>query len=126
MKLVENTKCKRFNQGEIMNQNIDLTSGNIVDKLVRLSLPIMGTSFIQIAYSLTDMIWVGKNGSNSVAAVGTAGFYPWLAMAFIMISKIGGEIKVAQSVGEKNLKDTKNYIKSAIEINLILSTKTNI
>ena len=122
MKLVENTKCKRFNQGEIMNQNIDLTSGNIVDKLVRLSLPIMGTSFIQIAYSLTDMIWVGKNGSNSVAAVGTAGFYPWLAMAFIMISKIGGEIKVAQSVGEKNLKDTKNYIKSAIEINLILST----
>ena len=105
-----------------MNQNIDLTSGNIVDKLVRLSLPIMGTSFIQIAYSLTDMIWVGKNGSNSVAAVGTAGFYPWLAMAFIMISKIGGEIKVAQSVGEKNLKDTKNYIKSAIEINLILST----
>lgn len=104
-----------------MNKNIDLTNGNIVEKLIKLALPIMGTSFIQIAYSLTDMIWVGRNGSNSVAAVGTAGFYPWLAMAFIMISKIGGEIKVAQSVGEKNLKDTKYYIKSAIEINIILS-----
>ena len=104
-----------------MSKQIDLTSGNIVEKLVKLSLPIMGTAFIQIAYSLIDMIWVGKIGSKSVAAVGTAGFYPWLAMAFIMISKVGGEIKVAQSVGEKNEKDTKYYIKSAIEINMILS-----
>lgn len=104
-----------------MSKQIDLTNGNIVEKLVKLSLPIMGTAFIQIAYSLIDMIWVGKIGSKSVAAVGTAGFYPWLAMAFIMISKVGGEIKVAQSVGEKNEKDTKYYIKSAIEINIILS-----
>lgn len=104
-----------------MNKQIDLTSGNIVEKLVKLSLPIMGTAFIQIAYSLIDMIWVGKIGSKSVAAVGTAGFYPWLAMAFIMISKVGGEIKVAQSVGEKNEKDTRYYIKSAIEINMLLS-----
>ena len=104
-----------------MSKQIDLTSGDITGKLVRLSLPIMGTSFIQIAYSLIDMIWVGKIGSNAVAAVGTAGFYPWLSMAFIMISKVGGEIKVAQSVGEKNEKDTRYYIKSAIEINIILS-----
>lgn len=104
-----------------MSKQIDLTSGNIVEKLVKLSLPIMGTAFIQIAYSLIDMIWVGKIGSKSVAAVGTAGFYPWLAMAFIMISKVGGDIKVAQSVGEKNEKGTKYYIKSAIEINMILS-----
>lgn len=104
-----------------MDKKIDLTSGNIVQELAKLSLPIMGTAFIQIAYSLIDMIWVGKTGSKSVAAVGTAGFYPWLAMAFIMISKVGGEIKVAQSVGEKNEKDTRYYIKSAIEINMILS-----
>ena len=56
------------------------------------------------------MMWVGKNGSNSVAAVGTAGFYPWLAMAFVMFSKIGGEVKVAQSMGEKNIKEVKSYI----------------
>ena len=104
-----------------MSKNIDLTEGNIVEKLVKLALPIMGTAFIQIAYSLIDMIWVGRIGSKAVASVGPAGFYPWLAMAFIMISKVGGEIKVAQSVGEKNEKDTKYYIKSAIEINMILS-----
>lgn len=104
-----------------MNKRLDLTQGSITEKLIKLALPIMGTSFIQMAYNMIDMIWVGKDGSNAVAAVGTAGFYPWLAMAFIMISKIGGEIKVAQSIGQHNIKGTKSYIKAAIEINLILS-----
>ncbi|CEH34653.1 MATE efflux protein [Romboutsia lituseburensis] len=104
-----------------MEQRINLTEGKITEKLIKLSLPIMGTSFIQMAYNMIDMIWVGKVGSSSVAAVGTAGFYPWLAMAFIMISKIGGEVKVAQSIGENDLDKTKLYIKSSIEINIILS-----
>lgn len=104
-----------------MKDRIDLTEGKIASKLIKLALPIMGTSFIQMAYNLTDMIWVGKAGSNAVAAVGTAGFFPWLAMAFITISKIGGEVKVAQSIGEGDIKSTKSFIKAAIEINIILS-----
>ena len=104
-----------------MDKKIDLTEGGIVEKLVKIAIPIMATSFIQIAYNLIDMMWVGKNGSKSVAAVGTAGFYPWLAMAFVMFSKIGGEVKVAQSMGEKNTKEVKSYIKSSIEINVFLS-----
>ena len=104
-----------------MKDRIDLTSGSIVDKLIKLAIPIMGTSFIQMAYNLTDMMWVGKIGSSAVAAVGTAGFYPWLASALIMISRVGGEVKVSQSIGENNLKSSKSYIKSAIEINIILA-----
>ncbi len=104
-----------------MENRIDLTEGKITKKLIKLSLPIMGTSFIQMAYNMIDMIWVGKIGSSAVAAVGTAGFFPWLAMAFVMISKIGGEIKVAQSIGENSVDKTKSYIKAAIEINIILS-----
>ncbi len=104
-----------------LENRIDLTEGRIIEKLIKLALPIMGTSFIQMAYNLIDMICVGKVGSSAVAAVGTAGFYPWLAMAFIMISKIGGEVKVSQSIGKNNTDEAKSYIKSAIEINIILS-----
>ena len=104
-----------------MNKRIDLTTGKITEKLLKLALPIMATSFIQMAYNLIDMLWVGKVGSNAVASVGTAGFFTWLAMAFITISKVGAEVKVAQSIGEHNIEETKTYIKSAIEINLILS-----
>lgn len=104
-----------------MKNRLDLTEGRITEKLLRLSLPIMGTSFIQMGYNMIDMIWVGKAGSKAVAAVGTAGFFPWLAMAFIMISKVGGEVKVAQSIGENNINTTKSYIKSAVEINIMLA-----
>ncbi len=104
-----------------MDKRIDLTQGNITSKLIALSLPIMGTSFIQMAYNMTDMIWIGKIGSDAVAAVGTAGFFTWLAMAFIMISKVGAEIKVAQSVGQKDFKSAKAYIISALQINVVFA-----
>ena len=51
-----------------MKRKVDLVSGNIIKTLIALSLPILGTSFIQMAYSLVDMIWIGKAGSAAVAA----------------------------------------------------------
>ena len=104
-----------------MDKRIDLTQGSMTGRLIRLALPIMGTSFIQMAYNMTDMMWIGRVGSNAVAAVGTAGFFTWLAMAFIMVSKIGAEIKVSQSIGKQDMEATKSYIVSAIQINIVLA-----
>ena len=104
-----------------MKERIDLTEGKITEKLIKLALPIMGTSFIQMAYNMIDMIWVGKAGSSAVAAVGTAGFFPWLGMALIAISRVGGEVQVAQSMGKNDIESTKSYIKAAIEVNIILA-----
>lgn len=104
-----------------MNERIDLTDGPINGKLVKLALPIMATSFIQMAYNLTDMLWMGRVGSSAVAAVGTAGFFSNLAFALAMISKVGAEVKVAQSIGRKDEKAARNYIVSALQINIILS-----
>ncbi|SCY82119.1 MATE family efflux transporter [Alkaliphilus peptidifermentans] len=98
-----------------------LTEGSISKALIKLALPIMGTSFVQMAYNLTDMMWVGRLGSLSVAAVGTAGFFTWFAMALIFISKIGAEVGVAQSVGREDIESVKKYVKSAIQINVVLA-----
>ncbi len=102
-----------------MSKSLDLTTGSIFKKLFKLSLPIMGTAFMQCGYNMVDMFWVGKMGADAVAAVGTAGFYPWLAEALIVIARIGGEVKVAQSIGEKNEHKTRKYIQSAIELNIV-------
>ncbi len=104
-----------------MDKRIDLTTGSITGKLVKLALPIMGVAFIQTAYNLIDMIWIGKMGSHAVAAVGTAGFFTWLAEAFIMLTKLGASIKVSQSIGQKNYEKTKAYIISALQMNLVLA-----
>ena len=42
----------------------NLTHGPINRQLFNLAMPIMATSFIQMAYSLTDMAWVGRFGRN--------------------------------------------------------------
>lgn len=104
-----------------MQNKVDLTNGNITKTLITLALPIMGTSFIQMAYNLIDMMWVGRIGSDAVAAVGTAGYFPWFAMAFVAISRVGAEVMVAQSIGKNENDKAKDYIKSSIEINIILS-----
>ena len=83
-----------------MKKKVDLVSGNIVKTLMALSLPILGTSFIQMAYNLVDMIWIGKAGSAAVAAVGTAGFFSWFGNSMVMITKTGAEVGVSQSIGK--------------------------
>ncbi|MDU1412102.1 MAG: MATE family efflux transporter [Clostridium sp.] len=104
-----------------MEERIDLTEGSINGKLVKLALPIMATSFIQMAYNLTDMLWMGQVGSAAVAAVGTAGFFSNLANALAMITKVGAEVKVAQSVGRKDENATRKYIVSVLQINILMS-----
>lgn len=100
---------------------IDLTEGNIFKKITILALPIMGTSLIQSAYSMTDMIWVGRLGSRAVTAVGTAGVFTWFAFAFITIPQIGAAVGVSQSVGRKDVKETKNYIRHSLQMNLVFA-----
>ena len=55
-----------------------------------LALPIMATSLIQMAYNMTDMIWIGRVSANAVAAVGAAGMYLWLANGLAMIPRWAG------------------------------------
>lgn len=99
-----------------METSANLTKGNIVESMFKLALPIMGTSFVQMAYSLIDMIWVGRLGTGAVAAVGTAGFFTWLANAFILIPKIGAEVGVAQSTGRNDNKEIKSYVRNSIQM----------
>lgn len=104
-----------------MKKQINLISGNILKSLIALSLPILGTSFIQMAYNMTDMIWIGRVGSAAVAAVGTAGFFPWLGMALSYISKVGIEVGVSQSIGKGDKIERDKFIVNSILINIVLA-----
>lgn len=102
-----------------MKKSVNLVSGNIVNTLLKLSIPILGTSFIQMAYNLVDMMWVGRIGSDAVAAVGTAGFFTWFGSSLVFISKIGTEIGVSQSIGKDDIKEKNKFIYNGLFINII-------
>ncbi|MBS7525867.1 MATE family efflux transporter [Fusibacter paucivorans] len=97
-----------------------LTEGAIVKKLLKLTLPIMGTSFLQMAYNLTDMFWIGFMGSKAVAALGIAGFFSWLSMAFVLISRVGTEIRVAQLVGGDRDKEAKTIARTGVQLTAVM------
>ena len=99
----------------------DLVHGNIFKSLLFLSLPILGTSFIQMAYNMIDMIWIGRIGSDAVAAVGTAGFFTWFGSAFIFISRIGTEVGISHSIGRGDKKAQNKYVYNGILINIVIA-----
>ena len=80
----------------------DLTTGPILHQLFKLAGPIMATSFVQMAYSLTDMAWVGRLGSEAVAAIGAVGILTWMSSSLSLLNKVGTEVSVAQAIGQKD------------------------
>ncbi len=87
----------------------DLTQGNLLGHLYRLALPIMGTSFVQMAYSFTDMAWLGRLSSEAVAAVGTISVFLWIAQSVAYFNKTGSEVTIGQSIGRKALDEARLY-----------------
>lgn len=104
-----------------MKQVKDLTQGPILSSLIKLSLPIIGTSFMQMAYNLTDMMWLGMLGSEAVASVGAASFFSWFGTSLLLITRIGAEVGVSQSVGRRDLTRASGYALHAIVWALILA-----
>ena len=92
----------------------NLTQGNTYKQLIKLSLPIMGTSLIQMSYNLMDMFWVGKLSSEAVSAAGIAGYVLWIGFAIAALCKTGAEVGCAQSIGRRNKEEAQHFINNAI------------
>lgn len=82
----------------------DLTQGKVLPNLLRLAFPLMGTSFLQMAYSLLAMAWVGRlpveHGSFS-NAIGPIGILMWLTFSITLLPMVGAEISVGQAIGRR-------------------------
>ena len=98
----------------------DLTQGPIFQKLVTLSLPIMATSFMQMAHNMANMFWLGRLGREYVAAAGLAGQFLWLAMAFMLMCRIGAEIGVSQNMGQGKPETARQYAQSGFILALFI------
>lgn len=99
----------------------DLTRGPIARQIVTLAAPIIGTSFIQVAYSFTDMAWVGRLGSREIAALGVISVLTWLASSIGALVKTGAEVLVAQGLGAQNRNSARCYAQHTSTLALYIS-----
>lgn len=96
-----------------------LTQGSILRVLTKLSMPIVIAAFFSTAYSITDMAWIGKLGGDVVAGVGTGGMYVWLSSGHIALSRMGGQILVAQELGKGNRSSAVRYAAETIRLTIL-------
>lgn len=97
------------------NQSVNLLQGPIFKSLSLLAIPIMATYFIQMAYNLVDMLWIGYLGSGAVASIGVSGNFMYLANGLVNMPKVGSQALVGQSLGAQNKKETRAYIQAAFQ-----------
>ncbi|MCL2227938.1 MAG: MATE family efflux transporter [Oscillospiraceae bacterium] len=100
----------------------DLTEGPIFNKLFKLSLPIMATSLMQTAHSLTNMFWLSWLGEGYVAAAGLVTQFIWLSMSLIIMFRTGAEIGVAQNMGKREPEMAKAYAQNGLMLAVVFGT----
>lgn len=106
----------------------NLTEGNILSSLLKLALPLMGTSFLQMAYTLLAMSWVGRLNSvsdsdivtKSEAAIGAIGMLLWLTSSIAYLAMIGAEVAIGQSVGARKLKKAAIYASHTTTVSIVI------
>lgn len=87
----------------------NLTTGPIGKHITRLSIPILGTSLLQMLYSFTDMAWLGRLSAEAVAAAGASSVFVWVANSFSLVNKVGAEVTVANAIGRGESEEAATY-----------------
>ncbi|KPL01048.1 MAG: hypothetical protein AMJ91_01770 [candidate division Zixibacteria bacterium SM23_73_3] len=79
----------------------DLTSGSITKDIFYLAGPVVVTMFLETAFSIADIFWVGKLGAVSLAAVISSAFLIWIIYSLVGAISVGVTALVARFIGAK-------------------------
>ncbi len=81
----------------------DLTTGPITKSIFYLAGPAVATFFLETAFYIADMFWVGKLGAVSLAAVISSAFLIWIIWSLVGAVSVGVTALVARFVGARQL-----------------------
>src|SRR5574344_3023462 len=89
---------------EIWKGEVDLTTGNLLWKILLFTLPVMLSSLFQLLYSTADLLVVNYfgGGAYSMAAVGNNGSLINLMVNTFVAISVGANVVVARYKGEQN------------------------
>ena len=84
-----------------------ILSGNMVKAILSLAIPIVINNFIQTMYNLTDTYWLGKLGTNEMAAISLVSPVQNIIINFGAGLTLAGSILISQYVGARDIKNAK-------------------
>jgi putative MATE family efflux protein len=78
---------------------LDLTSGPITRSIFYLAGPVVATMFLETAFSIADIFWVGKLGAVSLAAVISSAIVIWIIYSLVGAISVGVVALVSRFIG---------------------------
>jgi putative MATE family efflux protein len=79
----------------------DLTTGPVTGHLLKTTSFMLVTMVFQTLYFLVDLYWVGRLGTDAVAAVGVSGNLTFIVLALTQMLGVGTTTVVSHAVGRK-------------------------
>lgn len=84
------------------DRSVDVVDGKLFKPLLVLSAPIVASQVLNVGYNLADTFWVGRLGSDPVAALGYAWAIIFMVASLAIGLTIAGAVLVAQHKGNDN------------------------
>lgn len=93
----------------------DFTQGNILGKMIKFMIPVLGALILQAMYSAVDMLVVGRFGTDAgISAIATGSNIINMITFIIASLTMGVTVLISRYLGQKNEKKIGNVIGGAI------------
>lgn len=101
---------------------VNLSKGNVAVQLIRFSIPLLLSNFIQSCYSVADMIIVGQfAGTVAMSGVNIGGQLTFLITNMVFGLCAGATVLIGQYIGSNNREALKKTVSTLFTLLLILS-----
>ncbi len=98
-----------------------ILQGNMTKVIFTLALPLVLSNFIQTVYNLTDTYWVGKIGTDEVAAMVLVWPMIFFFMSLGMGFNIAGTALISQYIGSKQREEAADVAGQILTFSFLLS-----
>ena len=105
---------QKVNRDQILN-------GNLVMAILTLSVPVVINSFLQTMYNLTDTYWLGKLGTEELAAINLVSPVQNIVLNFGAGITVAGSVLISQYIGAKQDEDARSMANHIFACAMIFS-----
>ncbi len=99
---------------------MDMTNGSLLTKMIKFSIPLIFTYWLQLAFNFTDVMVLGALVNDmAVGAVGSTGALTNLIIGLFVGVSLGANILISKYLGEGNQEKVRRLIGLSIMVSLV-------
>lgn len=98
-----------------------LLNGNLIQAILMLAIPVVINSFLQTMYNLTDTYWLGRLGTEELAAINLVTPMQSIVVNFGSGLTVAGSVLISQYLGAKKDEDARSMANQIFACALLFS-----